>query len=151
MNSFMKIVKWVKDSAFGLILTSIALVFVICVGLIVNNSNVSEVVKPTASIEALDSTPEPDLPTQTPTSVPEIIEKIQMPFTVNATIARYFFDSSDSIDIKSQALVNYDNKYIPSLGVDYIYENENFEVVCSFEGKVVEKRNDTLYGLSVVI
>ena len=47
-----------------------------------------------------------------PTPQPTIIEKIQLPFTVNATIARYFFDSSDSIEIKSQALVNYDNKFI---------------------------------------
>ena len=41
--------------------------------------------------------------------------------------------------------------YIPSLGVDYTYENEAFEIVSSFEGVVVEKKNDALYGLSVVV
>ena len=61
-----------------------------------------------------------------------------MPFTVNATIARYFFDSSDSIEIKSQALVSYDNKFVPSLGVVYTYDNAKFDVVSSFSGTVVE-------------
>lgn len=151
MNSFMKIKNWVKSSAFGLILTSIALVFVICVGLIVNQSKTVEVTKPTDSIIVEDSTIESNQPTQQPTQEPVIVEKVKLPFTVNATIARYFFESSDSIEIKSQALINYDNKYIPSLGVDYTYENEAFEIVSSFEGVVVEKKNDALYGLSVVV
>ena len=151
MNSFMKIAKWVKSSSFGLILTSIALVFVICVGIIINQANSMEVAKPTASVMVQDSLSESTPSQIEPTPQPTIIEKIQLPFTVNATIARYFFDSSDSIEIKSQALVNYDNKFIPSLGVDYIYENEQFEVVSSFEGVVVEKRNDALYGLTIVV
>ena len=151
MNSFMKIAKWIKSSSFGLILTSIALVFVICVGIIINQSNSVEVAKPTESVMVEDSLTESTPSQEEPTQQPTIIEKVQLPFTVNATIARYFFDSSDSIEIKSQALVNYDNKFIPSLGVDYIYENEQFEVVSSFEGVVVEKRNDALYGLTVVV
>lgn len=151
MNSFIKIKDWIKSSAFGLILTSIALVFVICVGLIVNQSRTIEVTKPTDSLLVEDSIKESVQPTPLPTEESIIFEKIRLPFTVNATIARYFFESSDSIDIKSQAIINYDNKYIPSLGVDYVYDNETFEIVSSFEGVVIEKKNDALYGLSVVI
>lgn len=151
MNSFMKIKNWVKSSAFGLILTSIALVFVICVGLIVNQSRTVEVTKPTDNLVVEDSSFDSAEPTQQPTQEPVIAERIKLPFTVNATIARYFFESSDSIEIKSQSIINYDNKYIPSLGVDYIYENEAFEIVSSFEGIVVEKKNDALYGLSIVV
>ena len=151
MNLFNVLKKWVKSSSFGLILTSIALVFVICVGLIINQSKVVEVTKPTDSLVVEDSISPTVTPTIETTQKPTIIEKIRMPFTVNATIARYFFESTDSIEIKSQALISYDNKYIPSLGVDYTYQNEVFDVVCSFEGVVIEKKNDALYGLSVVV
>ena len=150
MNSFInKFVKWVKSSAFGIVSTSVALVIVICVGLIVNKSKEVPVSKPTDSTIVQNSTI-PSHNQESSESI-QIIEKVIMPFTVNATIARYFFDSSDSIEIKSQALVSYDNKFVPSLGVVYTYDNSTFDVVTSFSGTVVEKINDSLYGLSVVV
>ena len=52
MNSFInKVSKWVKSSAFGIICTSIALVIVICVGIIVNQSREQPVSRPTSSIQ----------------------------------------------------------------------------------------------------
>ena len=150
MNSFInKVSKWVKNSAFGIICTSIALVIVICVGIIVNQSREQPVSRPTSSIQVEKPSTSSSL-TESVTPEPTI-EKVQMPFTVNATIARYFFDSSDSIEIKSQALVSYDNKFVPSLGVVYTYDNAKFDVVSSFSGTVVEKVNDSLYGLTVVV
>lgn len=151
MNSFInKLGKWVKTSSFGIICTSIALVIVICVGIIVNQSRQQPVSRPTESVQI----EKPSTPSTNPSEsvIPEpTIEKVKMPFTVNATIARYFFDSSDSIEIKSQALVNYDNKFVPSLGVVYTYDNATFDVVSSFSGTVVEKVNDSLYGLTIVV
>ena len=150
MNSFInKFVKWVKSSAFGIVSTSVALIIVICVGLIVNKNREVPVSKPTDSTIVQNS----NIPSisQESSEPIQIIEKVIMPFTVNATIARYFFDSSDSIEIKSQALVSYDNKFVPSLGVVYTYDNSTFDVVTSFSGTVVEKINDSLYGLSVVV
>ena len=150
MNSFiLKVGKWFKKSAFGIIVTSVAMTFVICVGILINNRNSKPVVKPTDSVQTLDSNN--STPSSSSSSTENIIEKIRVPFTVNAKIARYFFDSSDSIEIKSQALINYDNKFVPSLGVDYTYENEQFVVVSAFKGKVVEKINDSLFGLTVVV
>ncbi len=151
MNSFiLKFGQWIKKSAFGIIFTSIALVFVICVGIIVSNSKPVPVGKQTDSVVALDSSSASNSENSQP-SAPIQIERVKMPFTVNAKIARYFFDSNDSIEVKSHALINFENKYIPSLGVDYTYENEYFNVISSFEGKVVEKTNDSLYGLSIVV
>ena len=152
MNSFInKFLKWARSSSFGLIVTSIALVFVVCVGIIVNQQRIEDVAKPSDNPVVLDSSTIEDSSSSTTHSDLPIIEKVKMPFTVNATIARYFFDSADSIEIKSQALVNYDNKFIPSLGVDYIYENEAFDVISSFKGVVVEKTNDSLYGLTIIV
>ena len=147
MNSFInKVVSWFKKSSFGLIVTSIAVAFVLCVGLIITNKDSAQVVnKQSDSIAAVESTVPND------TSSIQVIEKIRMPFSIDATIARYFFDSSDSIEIKSQALVSFENKFIPSLGVDYTYDNKPFEVVSAFSGVVVEKVNDSLYGLTIVV
>lgn len=151
MNSFIsKIGKWIKNSAFGLIVTSIALVFVISVGIIIND-NSKPVANVTNSANKVESVVESMPPVSDTTTPAPTIEKIRMPFTVNAKIARYFFDSNDSIEIKSQALVTYDNKISPSIGVDYTYENEVFSVVTAFKGVVVEKTNDPLYGLTIVI
>ncbi len=150
MDSLIKrIGKWFKKSAFGVILTSISLVFVICVGLVISNSNSSPVSKiSNTSVNVEDSEKSSQ---ENSSSQIQVEEKIRMPFTVNAKISRYFFDSSDSIDIKSQALINYDNKFVPSIGVDYTFNNESFTVVNAFSGTVVEKLNDSLYGLSVVV
>lgn len=145
-----KIGKWFKKSAFGVILTSVSLVFVICVGLVISNSNSSTVSKTSnTSVDVADSSKNSE--ESSSSSQIQVEEKIRMPFTVNAKISRYFFDSSDSIDIKSQALINYDNKFVPSIGVDYTFNNESFTVVNAFSGTVVEKVNDSLYGLSVVV
>ena len=84
MNSFMKIAKWIKSSSFGLILTSIALVFVICVGIIINQSNSVEVAKPTESVMVEDSltesTPSQVEPTQQPTILKAVRAKRQNNF-----------------------------------------------------------------------
>lgn len=150
MNSFIKKVgNWLKKSSFGLLVTSIAIAFVICVGLIVSNNNSQVVNKPSESINAVESIDKSEsLSNQTPE---QTIEKIRMPFSIDATIARYFFDANDSIEIKSQALVSYENKFVPSLGIDYTFDNKPFEVVAAFKGTVVEKVNDSLYGLTVII
>ena len=145
-----RIGKWFKKSAFGVILTSVSLVFVICVGLVISNSNSSTVSKTSnTSVDVADSSKNSE--ESSSSSQIQVEEKIRMPFTVNAKISRYFFDSSDSIDIKSQALINYDSKFVPSIGVDYTFNNESFTVVNAFSGTVVEKVNDSLYGLSVVV
>lgn len=79
------------------------------------------------------------------------LETIYQPFNVDAKIMHYFFDPEDSIDIKSQALISYDGKFIPSIGIDYTYNNETFDVIASFSGKVIEKSIDPLYGLKIGI
>lgn len=147
MNSFINNVRnWFKQSSFGVILTSVALLFVVCVGVIVNNSNKeNEVAKPINSFETFDSM------TSTESEKDNKKETINYPFTIDAKISIYYFDSSDPIDVKSQAMINYENKFIPSLGVAYTNDNRTFVVVSSFKGKVVEKTNDALYGLTVVI
>lgn len=151
MNSFIKkAVIWFKKSSFGIVVTTIAVAFVLCVALIVNENSLT-VNKPSESINAVETSSSPSIESSDSSESIVEIEKIKMPFTVDADIARYFFDSSDSIEIRSQALLNYDNKFVPSIGIDYTYNNQIFDVVSSFEGVVVGKVNDSLYGLTIII
>lgn len=151
MNSFIKkAVFWFKKSSFGIVVTTIAVAFVLCVALIVNENSLT-VNKPSESINAVETSSSSSIESSDSSESIVEIEKIKMPFTVDADIARYFFDSSDSIEIRSQALLNYDNKFVPSIGVDYTYNNQIFDVVSSFEGVVVGKVNDSLYGLTIII
>ena len=151
MNSKMfKLINWMKKSAVGLIFTTIALVFAICVGIMMNQRKTKPVsVNTSESTQMIDSSQSSYQESSSSQEI--IIEKIRMPFTVNAKIARYFFDVCDDMETKSKALVNYDNKFVPSLGVDYTYNNEEFSIVSAFQGTVIQKVNDSLYGLSIIV
>ncbi len=145
-----RFLKWCKEAKFGLILSAIAFVFILSISFIAAGASKDDSVAHISSPTTSD--PKPDTSTTTPTPPPVIEdERVNKPFNVDATIARYFFDPEDSTEIKSQALISYDNKVMPSFGVDYVYSGKTFDVVASFSGKVIAKSNDPLYGLTVVI
>lgn len=78
-------------------------------------------------------------------------EKLITPFTVNAQIKTYFYDLSDDATTREKALVYYNGSYTPSTGVDYFYNNNNFDVVAVFSGEVLEKKVDPMYGVTIRI
>ena len=78
-------------------------------------------------------------------------EKLILPFKVNAQIKTYYYDLSDDGNTREKALVYYNGTYTPSVGIDYFYNNQNFDVVASFSGKVIEKKVDSLYGITLYI
>ena len=144
-----RFLNWCKEAKFGLILGAVAFVFILSISLIATNTkkdvpvgNVKHSTSPSISTSTNSTT----------STLPPIEkEKVYKPFKVEATIARYFFDKDDTNEIKSQALISYDNKVLPSLGIDYVYLGNTFDVVASFSGKVVSKNNDPLYGLTVAV
>ena len=154
MNSFFKkTANWAKEARFGLFITAFALIFIITIALVAgsqanNDDPVASVV--TSSNSEISITDSTTSTTHTSSDI-EDEEKVLLPFSVDVTIARYFFDPSDDLETRSQALITYDNKIIPSMGVDYVYDGKQFDVEASFTGKVVAKLNDNLYGLSVII
>lgn len=82
------------------------------------------------------------------------VELLTKPFTVDATCKRYFYDMNDDSSIRSQAIVPVPNKpssYMKSVGVDYIYGGQVFDVVASTSGVVSEKINDSTYGNMLII
>ena len=139
-----RFLNWCKEAKFGLILGAVAFVFILSITLIATGTNKDT---PVASVPSTSSS----ISQTTPPVVEPEPEKVDKPFTVNATIARYFFDPEDPVDIKSQALISYDNKVMPSLGIDYTYDGKSFDVTASFTGIVIAKNNDPLYGLTIAV
>ena len=78
-------------------------------------------------------------------------EKLIKPYTVNAQIKTYFYDLNDEENIREKALVYYNGSYTPSVGVDYFYNNMDFDVIAVFDGEVSYKKVDPLYGVTVAI
>lgn len=78
-------------------------------------------------------------------------EKLITPYKVNAQIKTYYYDINDNSATREKALIYYNGSYTPSKGIDYFYNNNNFEVIASFSGKVMDKKVDPLYGVSVYI
>ena len=139
-----RFLNWCKEAKFGLILGAVAFVFILSITLIATGTNKDT---PVASVPSTSSS----ISQTTPPVVEPEPEKVDKPFTVNATIARYFFDPEDPVDIKSQALISYDNKVMPSLGIDYTYDGKSFDVTASFTGTVIAKNHDPLYGLTIAV
>jgi stage II sporulation protein Q len=78
-------------------------------------------------------------------------EKLIKPFLVNAQIKTYFYDLNDEPSIREKALVFYNGSYTPSTGIDYFYNNNTFDVIAVFSGKVIEKKVDPMYGATICI
>lgn len=78
-------------------------------------------------------------------------ENVQAPFSnQNVTIARYFYNSDDSLEQQEKSLVYYDGVYMPNTGVDY-NSTESFDVLTIYSGTVVDITENELMGKTVEI
>lgn len=78
-------------------------------------------------------------------------ETLKVPFNVNATIARSFFNVDETSAEQENAIVVFDGKYLPSQGVDYVFYDVAFPVTAACSGTVVDKVDDPIMGLTVTI
>lgn len=97
-----------------------------------------------------------DLPTEEPdnTVSTDVEEVITLPFSqdLDYTVTRLFYDKTSSSSDQEKALIKYGTTYRTSDGVAYARkDNESFDVLAILSGKVVEVKNNPLYGSYVVI
>lgn len=82
------------------------------------------------------------------------VETLGKPFNVSAKCERYFYDMNDESSVRVKAIVPVPNKnstYMKSVGVDYTYQGNVFDVISSTSGVVKEKITDSVYGNMIVI
>ncbi len=78
-------------------------------------------------------------------------EIISIPYVVNASVATHYFDMSKSDETLDKAIVEFDDVYRPSQGVDYTFDGKVFETVAMISGEVVDVFEDALMGKSISI
>ena len=81
-------------------------------------------------------------------SLPATEEKAKRPYQVEATIALDYYDGEES-DIAS--MTKFEGTYRANQGIDYSFNNEEFDVLAIFSGEVVDVKDDPLFGHSCTI
>ncbi len=75
-------------------------------------------------------------------------EKAIRPYRVDATVVLDYYDENDD---KADDVTLFEGKYRANEGIDYAYNNEEFEVLSIFSGEVSEVKDDPLFGKSITI
>lgn len=81
-----------------------------------------------------------------PSSITE--EKGVKPFKVEAEVVLDYFDGKES---KVDNMTKFEGVYRANQGMDYAFNNEAFDVLASFSGKVLDVKDDSVFGKSVTI
>lgn len=86
--------------------------------------------------------------------VDEKVEEIIRPYTVDCKVAHYFYDETDSSEIRQKAIVSIpgsDRTYMLSEGCDYNYDDKSFSIVASVSGTISDKLSDPTFGEIVIL
>lgn len=78
----------------------------------------------------------------------ETKEKGQKPFQVEAKVVLDYFDGKDS-DVES--ITEFEGVFRGNQGMDYALDNQAFDVMACFSGKVSDVKDDSVFGKSVTI
>lgn len=81
-------------------------------------------------------------------SLPKAIEKAIRPFQVQANIVLDFYDGTQG-EVASYSL--FEGVYRMNQGIDYAYQNQNFDVLAVYSGTVEEVKEDPMFGHSVKV
>ena len=106
------------------------------------------IVKPEDKVE---ETPKDEFESGNNTDVVVAEEKLVLPFSVDATVVRYFFDVEDTLDVQAKSIFYFNGVYKPNTGVDYSFGDEKFEAKAAFKGTVSSIKNDSLLGYCVYV
>lgn len=145
-----KIMAWSQEARVGAIVAAVALLLIGGVSALrswwgpststqLPNTSSSAPIKPSTS----SSAPQPVV-----LPIDEIVEK---PFSVDATIARGYYEIEASLEERMDAMVFYDGTYKCSQGLDFVFNNQEFNVLAASSGIVKDKVVDSIYGLTVTI
>ena len=95
-----------------------------------------------------DTTPVISQQDETVLPLPDKEEVITYPFKVDAVVVKEYFDGSDH---EVSDFTNLSGVYRPNQGMDFAYNEENFDVLCMLAGEVSEVKEDSLFGNSLTI
>lgn len=141
-----KLFKKIGKNKFQFLLFVGILTFVL-VALIIAASNNN----PTTETPVIDNIPDEKPDDTVSTDVEEVIT---LPFAqdLDYTVTRLFYDKNNSSQDQEKALIKFGTTFRTSDGVAYAQKNnQSFDVLAVLSGKVVEIKDNPLYGTYVVI
>jgi len=65
-------------------------------------------------------------------------------------IIRYFYNIEDDVDKQKEAIIYYNNTYMPNTGLDYQSDNQ-FEIISILDGVVIDIKEDEILGKIIEI
>lgn len=147
MKKKMKIESWPVEAKAGiaLVLTS---AFIVGGALVLGNRQ-----NPDSPVDGSITSSE-IISTSSSDEVNNEVESLIKPFKVDAKAERYFYDINDDSSIRMKSIVPVPNKpstYMKSVGVDYVFNKQTFDVIAATSGVVTEKVADSIYGNMIVI
>ena len=143
-----KIMSWSQEARVGVVSAAVALL------LIGGMSVARSWWAPTSNENPNNSTTMPSTNAPSTNENPVVLpvdEIVEKPFNVNATMARGYYEQNASYQERVDAMVFYDGAYRYSQGVDFVYENKEFNVLASSSGTVKDIAVDSVYGLTVTV
>lgn len=81
-------------------------------------------------------------------SLPKTEEKAKRPYAVEASIVLDYYDGSES---EVANMTKFEGTYRANQGIDYAFNNEEFDVLAIFSGEVIDVKDDPLFGHSCTI
>ncbi len=82
-------------------------------------------------------------------------EELIKPYVGDMNIIHHFYDKDEPVEIRVKSIIKVPGEtstFIKSVGMDFAKDNdEQFNVVASLSGKVVDKLSDSTYGNVIVI
>lgn len=147
------VTNWSHEARVGIVIGLVAVLFFSGLTLLSGWWNAPMVTTSVTTTSMLTSltTYNPTTISVTSTVVAALDEKLKVPFGVNATVARSFFDVEETSEEQENAIVVFDGKYLPSKGIDYVFNDTAFAVLAACSGTVVDKVDDPIMGLTVTI
>lgn len=87
-----------------------------------------------------------------PSVTPKEPEKFKAPCSGSCEVVRYFYSSTDSLEVQEMSLIQFGSKFMISKGVSYSNpEKNNFDVLAAMTGTVIDVTESSVYGVSITI
>lgn len=81
-------------------------------------------------------------------ALPDQEEKAIRPYKVEAAIVLDYYDGADG---EIPSMTKFEGTYRANQGIDYAFQDEEFDVIAVFGGEVVDVKEDPLFGHSCTI
>lgn len=152
-NFFKNIKNWSSSAKLG---TAIALGGAVIVSSSILYAANHPITNDSSNITSVISSSSEDRPSSVDSisNVDNKVEEIVRPYTVDCTIAHYFYDETDDAETRQKAIVSLpgaNRTYVLSEGCDYVYNEESFDIVACVSGTITDKISDPTFGEIVIL